>query len=329
MVTALMAPAVKQATLDFTDSIEIPGPLRSPALVVLSLGGGQDSTAILYKIAYDPAFRAKYAPTRLLVIMAETGDEHRETVEHIVYLKTFCRQRNIEFVHLTPDMGFHGPTWQSLIQQYRLNSTCGSKIYPKVCTDRLKVKPIYSYIESYVEKTYGPLFTAGRKAGLVKFASVHGKIQVLIGIAKGEEKRIAKQDDEDIDTGAVWMRKAVHRVYPLIDLGWDRKSCQDYILSVGETVPVPSNCRRCPFLDMKELLLLYRTDRPAYDEWVELEANKLAKYVHLGSNNAGVWGKNKTLPMVLEEAQRLFGHLSTEELAYWRFSHGHLVCSKY
>lgn len=39
-------------------------------LTVLSYGGGQDSTAILYKIIHDPAFKSHYVPGKLLVVRA-------------------------------------------------------------------------------------------------------------------------------------------------------------------------------------------------------------------------------------------------------------------
>lgn len=42
-------------------------------LTVLSMGLGQDSTAILFKIVFDAEFRARYAPEKLLVLFSDTG----------------------------------------------------------------------------------------------------------------------------------------------------------------------------------------------------------------------------------------------------------------
>ena len=40
---------------------------------------------------------------------------------------------------------------------------------------------------------------------------------------------------------------------------------------MGLPLPPPSNCKRCHFRRPVELLWLYRFEREAYDEWVELE----------------------------------------------------------
>lgn len=52
-------------------------------LTILSFGGGQDSTTILYKLVFDADFKARYAPGDLLVLMADTGNEHPETYSHV------------------------------------------------------------------------------------------------------------------------------------------------------------------------------------------------------------------------------------------------------
>lgn len=51
-------------------------------LTVLSYGGGQDSTALILKVIHDESFRAKYIPGDFIVVMADTGNEHKETIEY-------------------------------------------------------------------------------------------------------------------------------------------------------------------------------------------------------------------------------------------------------
>ncbi len=53
--------------------------MENKALTVLAFGGGQDSTAILYRIALDKAFRSRYVKGDLLVLMSDTGNEHPHT----------------------------------------------------------------------------------------------------------------------------------------------------------------------------------------------------------------------------------------------------------
>ena len=132
-------------------------------LTVLSYGSGQDSTAMLYMYAYDKAFRDRYAPGEFLVIHSDTGDEHPATYEHTEYIKWFCFMNGIEFVHLTPNMGFHSPSWPSLRSFYYRTSTVGSKAFRKTCTDQLKIGPIYRFLEKWIGEHYGT--TVSRKKG--------------------------------------------------------------------------------------------------------------------------------------------------------------------
>lgn len=297
-------------------------PEPGSTLTILSFGGGQDSTAILYRLVFDPVFRQRYAPGRLLVVMADTGDEHPETNRHVWYVKGFCKRHGIEFHLITPDMGYHSESWQSLRGFYNKTRTCGSKAFPKTCTDRLKVQPIYRFIEAWLGREYG--VKATRKAGFIDFSSRYGKIRMLIGIAKGEEKRIAPPEDEP----QRWKRESIETVYPLVDYGMDRKACQDYIRSVGERVPPPSNCILCPFLSEIELVWLYRFMREDYEDWCRIEAEKLKAWEHKGDRNLGVWGKRR-LPEVLAGALEKYGHMSDDELHAHKFSHGHCVQSRY
>lgn len=320
----VIAPEVMQGTL-FDVEID-----REPELTVLSYGGGQDSTAILLRLIHDPEYRARWAPNRLVVVTADTGDEHDETYAYIEDVaRPLCAEHGIEYHLLTADMGFHSEAWQTLIHQYRRNDTVGSKAYPKTCTDNLKVKPIYRWLEYWLHEQYGVRWRgAGHavmwKQGVRDFTARHGKVRVLIGIAGDEAKRRAGGE-----MPAAWMRECLDRAYPLVDDGWNRQKCQDYIAELGYPVPAPSNCRRCPFMDLKELLLLARRDRAGYDEWVELEAAKLRANASKGEKNFGVWGKDKTLPQMLALAEEKHGHMTLEELEHHRFSHGHCVGSRY
>lgn len=333
---------------------------RAIELTVLSFGGGQDSTSILYKLVFDPDFRIKYAPNKLLVIMAATGDEHPETDAHVVEIQAFCKKHNIEFIHLTPDMGFHSKGWQNLRAFYNRTKTVGSKVFPKTCTDNLKLKPIYRYLENWLAKNYGTPEGKG-KLGFKAFAKKYGKIQMLIGISKGEEKRMADPTKDKFK----WRRESIHTVYPLVDLGMDRAACQEYIKSVGYTVPLPSNCILCPFMGDIELLWLYRFRRADYETWVKIEQAKIDNNRHMdnapvyswekgekrkrptydpktgtwthpegkepvswGNKNCGVW-PTMLLPQKLEQVIKKYGHMTDAELADYKMSHGHCVMSKY
>ena len=291
-------------------------------LTVLSCGAGQDSTTLMYQYVYDAEFRRKYAPGRFLVVQSDTGDEHPQTYEHVKELQAFCEEHGVEFVFLTPDMGYHSDKWQSLRGQYRLNNTVGSKAFMKTCTDRLKLQPVYNFLDAWLGKEYN--LKSGRKNAFKEFAAKYGKIDMLIGIAAGEEKRCANAGSDPVK----WRAESVRTVYPLVEMGLDRQGCQEVIKGFGHKIPLPSNCMLCPFLSEQELVWLHRFYEADYLDWVELEQNKLKKFEHKGDQNFGVWGK-KTLTEVLKEAMAKYGHWSDEELWDYKMSHGHCVMSQY
>jgi hypothetical protein len=334
MVTALTQPRValplftpKQRKPVQTPVLRKPTSYR-PKLTVLSFGGGQDSTAILYMLVFNQTFRRIWAPEDLLVIQSDTGNEHPETYAHVTSVQAFCEKHGIEFVFVTKDMGFHGNNWQSLEEHFLTYHTIMSARFPKTCTDNLKIQPLYKYLNLWVSIKYGLEAEGGvyrQKKALVDFAEQHGPVRVLLGIAKGEEGRVG--DDKSLPKE--WMKLALLREYPLLWLGWDRKGCQDYIESQGMIVPPPSNCMFCPFMDKIELLWMARSYPEDFARWCGHERRKLKKFKHKGEQNGGVLHMTKTLPEVLADAESLYGHWTLEQLQHYRFSHGHCVGSKY
>lgn len=294
-------------------------------LTVLSYGAGQDSWAILVKLAKNLEFRKRYAPGALVVVCADTGNEHAETYEHIEYTKTFCAKYGIEFYHLTADQGYHTETWITLEHFYASHNAIGSKAFPKTCTDNVKVQPIYRWLNEWINERFFPgQDLAKRKQALYAFAEKYGKVKVLIGIAKGEERRIA-----NATTGTKWMDENIERVYPLVEVGLDRLGCQETVRAYGEPVPPPSNCVMCPFKDEIEVLWTARNYPAEFARWVELEANKLAANAHKGPKDNHAVFRHRTLPQVLADAEIKYADWTPAQIDDYRFSHGHCVASAY
>jgi hypothetical protein len=309
---------------DFNSFID-PGKVddTSPKLTMLSYGGGQDSHAILERLLNDPLFRQQYAPNDLIVVFADTLNEHNETYVTVAHAKTLCEAAGIPFFQLDPSKWVTG-VWAGGLEAYFETGCIQTVTYQKVCTHRLKLGPIYKFLDHYIHETYGTEKPAGRKQALREFTGQHGKVRVLIGIATGEERRIDPGKGKE-----AWMRDCIAKVYPLVEQGMDRAACQQYIGSVSDHVPVPSNCMMCPFMSGQEILLLHRTRPDVWARWVEHEQRKLDKFNHLPEDkNHGVKGKLR-LPAVLAKAELVYGHMTTEELAEYRFSHGHCVGSKH
>ncbi len=73
------------------------------------------------------------------------------------------------------------------------------------------------------------------------------------------------------------------------------------------------------------MLHLSRTEPDVFAYWVRAEARKLREHPSApGKPNYGAKGAI-LLPAFLQRAERLFGHLSTDELAAHVFSHGQVV----
>ena len=310
---------------------------QAPQLSVLSFGAGQDSTALLYKYVYDEDFRVQYAPNDFIVICADTGNEFPDTYTHIEEVKAFCLKHDIAFFHITADMGYHTGDWQSLQHFYEVKQAVGSKAYPKICSQRLKIDPIYRFLEDYLASRYG--VRKGNKKGIRQFALESGKIQMMIGIAKGEEKRTTVASDRK----ERWYRESIEHVYPLIDLHMDRELCQRYIESCGHTVPIPSNCMMCPFLSEEEYLRRFHPQQ--LEQWIYFEKRKLDKWRHLEkvevntgteeapkiriqNKNLGVWGK-RYLPEMVSTVKAKFASWSDADIIEYRMSHGHCVSSSF
>ena len=312
--------------------------MTSKSITMLSFGGGQDSTALLHLYRKDAGFREKYVgESTFIVVMSATGDEFPQTDEHVRAISELCRAEGIPFFHLTGDQGWHNDKARDLISWYRRTDSCGSKAYPKSCTDKLKIVPIYNFLEHWLchiwAAQHGDIEVAkayGRKNGLKAYAAKYGKIRVILGIAAGEERRAAASPDK-LAKQPVWQRESIEKIYPLIDLGLDRAGCQKLIKAYGEKVPFPSNCRRCPFLNDIELLFLKRHHPEALEEWIDIEAAKIRRDAQRNTpedKRYGVFIKT-LLPEKILEVEAKYGHMTDEELYEYRNSHGHCVQSAY
>jgi hypothetical protein len=287
-------------------------------LTIFSFGAGQESTYLLHKLVSDPAFRAKHIKGHLLVVGSDTGDEHPHTYQNVEKLKLFCKYNDVEFYWVTPDMGYHTNTWQSLTGQYKRNSSIGSAAFKQTCTDNLKVKVVDNFVEGWLKKQLGKP-DAKRKTIFKGITD----IRLILGFAKGEESRTTSGNKFD----AVWKKKSMVRYFPLIEDGITRQDCIDYnTINIPYTV-WPSNCMRCFYQADQEVLWLHRNFPEKFLEWYTMEQAKLTKYAG-ADKNYGVYGK-VLLMQKLEKATDLYGHWSDEQLDEYKFSHGHCIKSKY
>lgn len=199
--------------------------------------------------------------------------------------------------------------------------------FPKACSDNLKIKPVWRFVEWMLAEDYG--VAHGNKRGSYEYTALIGEpIRCLIGITAGEAKRRLKPDD----TIPRWMRLTVARTYPLVELGMDRADCQRFIRSLGLDPPYPSLCRRCPYKTPADLAYMARFDAEGLAEWIDLERAKLEAHPRRfpglpPERNHGVF-PGKTLPEVIAKAVREHAGMTDDQMHERRMA-GHAVASRH
>lgn len=318
--------------------------MRTRPFTLFSCGGGQNSAALLNLYLHDAAFRERYVDGDLLVMMADTGAEHPETVEYVKEIRRQCMRAGVPFIHVTPDLGYHTGNWKKgLLGQYEATSTVGSVTFSASCTDSLKIAPTYKALEDWVSQEYG--FATGRgKLALKEYVATYGrKIPVWIGFGAEEAHRLpapaaqlgfdgilAKEKPRNL-----WFTECIQTVYPLVELGMDRAACQEFVRSVGGVLPPPSLCMMCHWKSHAEVEYMRRVMPDKLQLWLALERRKLEVWEGRLSQKTGLPIKNngvkgsKTLEAFVAEAREMYRSWTTEQLAEHNFSHGHIVNSRY
>jgi len=312
-------------------------------LTILSFGAGQDSSFILYMMITFKWFRDKYVKGKLIVVFSDTGNEYRYTYDHILYIQDLCRKHGIEFYFLSQSP-YHPRTWKSLEHQYQRNDNIMSLTGSRSCTDKLKIQPIYNFLDHYIAQEYYGYSSDKPTKGkhyIKRFACDNGKIRVIIGIAHGEERRIKKPSKKAMKGMQrtlhkqwkhpipLWFREGIEKCYCLVDELISRWDIHEQTEQMGFVLPFPSNCRFCPYITKQELLWMYRFQPWDFLMWAHYEKRKLTKWACKGSENHGVKGEGKTLDEILKEAIAEYGDWSDDQLTEYKMSHGHCVMSSY
>lgn len=323
--------------------------LKRKGLLVLSFGGGQDSTTILYKLILDKPFRdSKLKGRNLVLIMSDTGDERKKTYDHVWSIKNLCKSLGIAFQYIASEetikmhdedgrntdfirAGFHTDSWASLGAQYKRNHNLAIR-RNKSCTDNLKIKPIYRWMDAFCNEIMDNDDRDHKgKPHIREYAKAYGNIEVMIGFTKGEETRVKKA--KKFSGGAKWW-ESIDKTFPLADeIPMDRGDCIDFM----ETSPYgscpPSMCKMCPNITKHTLILMWHDDRAAFIEWCRHERRKIKRWAPIqeekGKANTFALGGKLNLIGELRAAMKKFSHMTLEEIREYDFSHGHCISNGY
>ena len=214
---------------------------------LLAFGGGVDSTAIL--AAYlDPAGAAKASGTpetklrQVLhssplsgVVFADPGAEFKATYRNVRTAARLCLRHGLTFttVYKRTADGRRLRIQDWLLRNGTIPVMPGGH---HVCSLKFKGQQLQQW--------------AGR-------AFAGDSIEWLIGI-EAEEQHRQKRFQPD--------PAARHQaIYPLVLLGWDRRTCERVIEACWPHTVRKSSCVFCPFMSEPEILALFRDDPEAGD----------------------------------------------------------------
>ena len=189
-----------------------------PRMIVMSNGSGVQSTTIILL-----AIEGKI-PKPDLAIFADTGWEPRAIYDHLCRLEGVARVAGIETVRVSSgdlradalDTERHRFASMPLYTRYQGDAKVG--MLRRQCTREYKLEPIYREV---------------RRRGITR----KDPAAMWIGISTDEATRMRPSRVQ-----------YVVNTYPLIDLGWSRGRCREYLKATGWDVP-KSSCIGCPFHD--------------------------------------------------------------------------------
>lgn len=225
---------------------------------VLGLGLGVDSTAILLRWRYEP-WTMPCKPEELLVITAMTGDEWEETGrlvrEHIIPL---LREWGVRFVQVARSRA-------TLTEARRAHA---EGLIPRgdnvtVLDDSTAVTELFIEGDYKLSQEMNGNGTVPQVGGIRK-CSIHAKGEIIdrflvtdlagapflhvIGFEANELGRAVRDKKYDTGEDAPAGRPASRTgMYPLIEWGWDRAACEEYITRMTGAAWVKSACVFCPF----------------------------------------------------------------------------------
>lgn len=102
--------------------------------------------------------------------------------------------------------------------------------------------------------------TEYKRVPLTRWAKANGIDTQFIGISTEERHRAARTE-----TAGIALE------YPLLDWGWSRRDCKEFIASVGLPVPPKSGCWFCPFQSRSDWRRLYDCRPDLFEQAIELD----------------------------------------------------------
>lgn len=192
-------------------------------LRAFSFGAGTQSTALMVLIKNNPEILTNAGlelPEK--AYFADTGEEGVTVYRHLERLIAWGMPIPLETVKRKP--GIDSKHGMGQIPHFLVNPDGSMGQTKRSCTDRYKIRPMEAVMR--------------RDAGY-KFRE-HGEeesITIWLGISTDEASRMKPNP-----------KKTFKNLHPLIEIGWSRRDCIDYVEAQIGWKPPKSRCVHCPFI---------------------------------------------------------------------------------
>lgn len=295
---------------------------------VLSYGLGVDSTAVILRWIFRPETRP--CPLEnITVITSMTGDEFldtaRDVFEHILPL---FRKHRIRFVQvarrgpkeadgITVLSDTRCPETLYIKGDYKLSDELAAAgVVPSfsgahICSLKAKAVPIETWLANhYDHAAFGHAFgySAEETKRVEKSEAAFLERNVAFGFNSDELARIQRAKEYD--------HAGRRGFYPLVEWGWDRQTCLDYILVAIGVEWKKSACVYCPFAHNKKNLVQLQARQISHPE--QTADALMLEHMSLALNPRGTLYRSESLMMMTRrvgnaKAMSLFERMRDED----------------
>jgi hypothetical protein len=240
-------------------------------VTILSYGMGVESTAILLRWIVEPETRP--CPLKeLLVISAQTGNEYSDTGRDVErYVLPLMRAHRIRFVQVarggqreaegvvvlsdTPEpYRVHLEGAYKLSDELERNGTVPQYSSEHRCSLKFKAWVIEQWLTANVRAPARHAFGYNADETERVARSQAALERIAFGFNRDESDRVARSMCYNTPTRTAF--------YPLVEWGWNRSACLEYILSKLGVVWNRSACVFCPFNALSASAIARHSEHP-------------------------------------------------------------------
>lgn len=209
--------------------------------LVVSFGGGVDSTALLVELK-NRGIRPD------LILFADTGGEKPETYAHVRTVSFWCLTVGFPAVTTVRYIPTRSP-YATLEGECIKNETLPSLAFGmKSCSLKWKVTPQQRYVKKH-------------------FPGAAITWAIGLDASPADEKRCKTYAAKAVEGDRRW--------YPLQDWGFNRDKCKEIIRREGLPVPPKSSCFFCPAMKKDEIIQLKETHPGLHQRALTIEQNAI------------------------------------------------------